>query len=576
MLFRRELNCDKNDENMKRNFEELNDEEASDEFSETAAGSPTQEDLAAFHEIDEEFLKGLNAWVELAPSDEERKNRERAKERMIEFVENEYTEDSSTELSLDNLGLSSLPKEIGYLESLTNLDLSDNQFELFPSEILKLTSLENLLFGGNGLKILPPKIGGLVNLKYLFLGENELKTLPAEMGELRALIKLHLDNNKLETIPVEMFGISNLEVLDLSDNPQLYPSAELLKWLSDLEGDGCDVRYPDHFSFNSQADLAKTRLAQIATTYKEENAIEATNPAPNIRVLLHRFLTEGIGQRGEIEEILQSVNPTLGVLEENPSHLKWAEEIASHYLDGCVNQPVAGWSEISASASIATAPTMLEKLESAKHLLVNDQVKDFVGKNFARSAVEVEAGNALLREVHQKLLSEGVITKPWLAVPGRIAYELTVSDWLTPEIVQEFRVQIEPLLQKTPEELAEFLLESVHCKTWGEINFPEQLKEINDPYEKDRAVKLETFESLIKDTPQGPDRETLGKKFAEDQETLKDQNYATISEKIATLTRVMLEREMQERGMNSSAAGSGAPASVSENQLTANHCCHQQ
>lgn len=32
----------------------------------------------------------------------------------------------------------------------------------------------------------------------------------------------------------------------------------------------------------------------------------------------------------------------------------------------------------------------------------------------------------------------------------------------------------------------------------------------------------------------------------------------------------MLEREIQERGMNSSAAGSGAPASVSENQLTAN------
>jgi hypothetical protein len=50
MLFRRGLNCDKNDENMKRNFGELNDEEASDEFSETAV-STTHEDLAIFDEI---------------------------------------------------------------------------------------------------------------------------------------------------------------------------------------------------------------------------------------------------------------------------------------------------------------------------------------------------------------------------------------------------------------------------------------------------------------------------------------------------------------------------------------------
>ena len=458
----------------------------------------------------DDFRTGLQAWVDLAP-EEEAESRAEAMEEIINA-----RNQRGTSLSLYQLKLSSLPEEIWSLTSLKSLDLGYNKIETLPAGFSNLAALE------------------ILNLK----GNDQLKEISAEILNLPALISLSLRHNS-----------------------QLAPSPDLLDRLSELETRGCYVRYPDHFSFDIQADLAKTRLAQIATKYKEENAIEATNPISNTTELLHRFLSEGIKQRGGIKEILQATAPTLKILEENPNHLKWAEEIATAYLDGCVNQPVAGWSEISALASIAAAPTMLEKLESAKHLLVNDQVKEFVGKNFARSEVEVEAGNALLREVHKKLLSEGVITKPWLAVPGTIAYEGTVSDWLTPEIVQEFRDQIEPLLQKTPEELAELLLDSVHCKTWGEINFPEQLKAINNPYEQDRAKGLREFEEMS----QGQDREALTQKFTEIQKTLADKNYATVSEKIVTLTRETLAREMQERG------SSGVVAAASATAITANN-----
>jgi hypothetical protein len=114
-------------------------------------------------------------------------------------------------------------------------------------------------------------------------------------------------------------------------------------------------------------------------------------------------------------------------------------------------------------------------------------------------------------------------------------------------------------LQKKPEELAEFLLESVHCKTWGEINFPEQLKAINNPYELNRAKRLKEFEEMS----QGQDREALTQKFAEIQKTLEDENYATVSEKIATLTRDTLAMEMR-----SSAAGAVTEASATS--ITAN------
>jgi hypothetical protein len=456
----------------------------------------------------DDFRTGLQAWVDLVTG-EEAKSRAEAMEEIINA-----RNQRSTRLSLHLLRLSSLPEEIWSLTSLKTLDLSYNKIENLPIGLSNLAALEILNLSNN----------------------DQLKEISAETLNLPALICLRLTHNS-----------------------QLAPSPALLDILSELETRGCYVIYPDHLSIGARVDLAKLRLAQIATKYKEGNAIEATNPISNTTELLHRFLSEGIKQRGGIKEILQATAPTLKILEENPNHLKWAEEIATAYLDGCVNQPVAGWSEISALASIAAAPTMLEKLESAKHLLVNDQVKDFVGKNFARSKVEVEAGNALLREVHKKLLSEGVITKPWLAVPGTIAYEGTVSDWLTPEIVQKFHDEIKPLLQKKPEELAELLLDSVHCKTWGEINFPEQLKAINDPYEQDRAKRLEKFEEMS----QVQDREALTQKFTEDQKTLADENYATVSEKIVTLTRETLAREVQTRGPSAVVAASSTAITAS-------------
>jgi len=458
----------------------------------------------------DDFRTGLQAWVDLAP-EEEAESRAEAMEEIINA-----RNQRSTRLSLHLLRLSSLPEEIWSLTSLKTLDLSYNKIENLPIGLSNLAALEILNLSNN----------------------DQLKEISAETLNLPALICLRLTHNS-----------------------QLAPSPALLDILSELETRGCYVIYPDHLSIGARVDLAKLRLAQIATKYREDNVIEAANPAPNTTELLHRFLddTAEYEYRGGAGKLLQATALTLRILEKNPNHLKWAEEIATAYLAGCVNQPVAGWSEISALASIAAAPTMLEKLESAKHLLVNDQVKDFVGKNFARSKVEVEAGNALLREVHKKLLSEGVITKPWLAVPGTIAYEGTVSDWLTPEIVQEFRDQIKPLLQKKPEELAELLLDSVHCKTWGEINFPEQLKAINDPYEQDRAKRLEEFEEMS----QGQDRGALTQKFTEDQKTLADENYATVSEKIVTLTRETLAREVQTRGPSAVVAASSTAITAS-------------
>jgi hypothetical protein len=88
----------------------------------------------------------------------------------------------------------------------------------------------------------------------------------------------------------------------------------------------------------------------MGAKYKEENPTEADNSIQSTAELLQRFLDENIEDRGGFKKILQAATPTLNILEKNPNHLKWVEEIAERYLSGCVNQPVRGWSAISALA----------------------------------------------------------------------------------------------------------------------------------------------------------------------------------------------------------------------------------
>jgi Leucine-rich repeat (LRR) protein len=425
-------------------------------------------------------------------------------------------------------GLSTLPLEFSDLAALTRLDLAGNQLDTFPAEIAKIKTLKSLNLYRNRIAALPAELVNLNALESLNLNSNQLETFPAEIC-LPTLKDLSLGDNRLADLPEEIFNLAVLTRFDLSGNDQLNISQDLLDRLSDLEKRNCNVEYPYHF-YTHKVALTKSHLKAIGAKYKEYNSIAADNPIQSTTRLLQRFLDENIENRGGFKEILQAATPPLDVLERNPNHLKWVEEIAELYISGCVNQPVGGWSAISALASIAAAPTMLEKLEAAKHLLTLDLVKDFVSRNFNSQGVEIEAGNALLREEHAILLSEGVIKKPWLAVPGPIAHEEAVARWLT-ERVQEFHEQIRPLLQKTPQEMADFLLHGVHCITWGEINFPEQLREINDSYEQDRAKRWDEIEKI----EEGPKKNELTENFVKEQKALTNKNEAIIYDAINTL-----------------------------------------
>ena len=116
-----------------------------------------------------------------------------------------YSIENTDTLELVNLGLDTIPAEIGNLVNLIYLHLSYNQ-----------------LTGS-----IPPEIGNLTNLDELYLYDNQLTgSIPSEIGNLINLAYLGLFNNDLTgEIPESICDIdwsSLTSYIDLSDN-QLCP-----------------------------------------------------------------------------------------------------------------------------------------------------------------------------------------------------------------------------------------------------------------------------------------------------------------------------------------------------------------
>lgn len=83
------------------------------------------------------------------------------------------------ELYLDHNQLTSLPPEIGALESLRFLHISHNLLQSLPSEIGELHNLVELVIHNNGgLLVLPPEISQLKKLERLVVGQTTQFPIP--------------------------------------------------------------------------------------------------------------------------------------------------------------------------------------------------------------------------------------------------------------------------------------------------------------------------------------------------------------------------------------------------------------
>ncbi len=113
-------------------------------------------------------------------------------------------------------------KLLGQIPSLQHLQFSAAEI---PPQIGLMKQLTSLRIFGCGSKekpmIVPAEIGNLSNLKTLELGGNYLPQLPEDIGKLTSLTTLNLYNAGLQSLPESLGQLKNLELLVVSENPEL-------------------------------------------------------------------------------------------------------------------------------------------------------------------------------------------------------------------------------------------------------------------------------------------------------------------------------------------------------------------
>ncbi|XP_062861804.1 leucine-rich repeat and calponin homology domain-containing protein 1 [Trichomycterus rosablanca] len=156
-------------------------------------------------------------------------------------------------VSLETLNLyhnciKSIPDTIINLQSLTSLNISRNQLSVLPACVCSLP-LRVLNASNNKLNALPESIGQLTNLMELDVSCNEITALPRHLGRLKALrelsvrrnllcvlpddladlplVKFDFSCNKVSTIPVSYRKMTQLQSIQLENNPLQSPPAQI-------------------------------------------------------------------------------------------------------------------------------------------------------------------------------------------------------------------------------------------------------------------------------------------------------------------------------------------------------------
>ncbi len=215
-------------------------------------------------------------------------------------------------LDLSDLGLTSVPPEIGSLSKITTLRLNRNELTSVPPEVGQLAQLASLQVYGNQLTSIPPEIGRLAQLTELLLNYNRLRGLPSEIGQLTQLTSLYLHKNELTRVPAEIGQLTQL--------------TEFFLWSNQL------TSLPPEIG----------QLAQLTQLGLEDNQLQSVPPE--------------IGQLARLNFLTIDNNQLTSV----PSEIGQLAELTQLYLNG--NQ-------------LSSLPESLRRLSKLKVLCLHDNPK---------------------------------------------------------------------------------------------------------------------------------------------------------------------------------------------------------
>lgn len=134
-----------------------------------------------------------------------------------------YTLPGLKRLNLSNNAITELSLALEVWQHLETLNLCCNKLTALPPSLCKLTCLRRLYLNDNKLDFegIPSGIGKLVNLEVFSAASNHLEMIPEGLCRCGSLKKLILSNNRLITLPDTVHLLSELQTLELKDNPDL-------------------------------------------------------------------------------------------------------------------------------------------------------------------------------------------------------------------------------------------------------------------------------------------------------------------------------------------------------------------
>jgi len=173
---------------------------------------------------------------------------------LVRVPEALYKLSSLVRLNLSDNEIMELSTLMDTWEALEYLNVSRNKLTELPAKVCTLKNLRKIYVNSNQIDFsgIPAGIGKLNNLEVFSASTNNLEMVPEGVCRCGKLKKLILNNNRLITLPDAIHYLTDLEVLDIRDNPELVmppKPAELMR------GAGAEFYHID-FSLSHQLQLA--------------------------------------------------------------------------------------------------------------------------------------------------------------------------------------------------------------------------------------------------------------------------------------------------------------------------------
>ncbi|XP_044289445.1 protein flightless-1 homolog [Varanus komodoensis] len=247
-----------------------------------------------------------------------------------------YTLSSLRRLNLSSNQISELSLCIDQWTPLESLNLSRNQISSLPSAICKMTKLKKLYLNSNKLDFdgIPSGIGKLASLEEFMAANNNLELIPESLCRCVKLRKLVLNKNRLVTLPEAVHFLTDLEVLDVRENPNLVMPPKPVDRASEW--------YNIDFSLQNQLRLAGASPATVAAA-----AVAGSSPKDPMARKMRLRRRKDSAQDDQAKQVLkgmsdvaQEKNKTMG---EN-GDLKYTD-LKTRRWDQSLEKPQLNYSE---------------------------------------------------------------------------------------------------------------------------------------------------------------------------------------------------------------------------------------